>query len=224
MHFSVLDVREKKHLSKSLQSCIIHHYATGIQFNQYSLTWPSASHSAVPSHLILFHVVQHSQRCLPHMVCMATPWLYTLLVVDGQDGHHGQKGQPCSCNISIFHNPCKLQLLKITAHAFIHQTCMAISCWSLSSIKLFHRRQPQVISHGYFFTHLFKLLESFLTKLMHNISSKYVIPRDHIWWWHLLEHLKILLLWCCRPEIAIRHMHNNHKKPWQLLLLVMEHT
>jgi hypothetical protein len=60
---------------------------------------------------------------------------------------------------------------------------------------------------------------------MHNISSKYVIPRDHIWWWHLLEHLKILLLWCCcRPEIAIRHMHNNQKKPWQLLLLVMKHT
>ncbi len=107
--------------------------------------------------------------------------IYSLLVVDGQDGQHGQKGQPCSCNISIFHNSCKLQLLKITAYAFIHQTCMAISCRSLSFIKLFHRRQPQVISHGYFFTHLFKLLESFLTKLMHNISSKYVIPRHHIW-------------------------------------------
>jgi hypothetical protein len=96
--------------------------------------------------------------------------IYSLLVVDGQDGQHGQKGQPCSCNISIFHNPCKLQLLKVTAHAFIHQTCMALSCRSLSSIKLFHRRQPQVIAHGYFFTHLFKLLESFLTKLMHNMQ------------------------------------------------------
>lgn len=72
--------------------------------------------------------------------------IYSLLVVDGQDGQHGQKGQPCSCNISIFHNSCKLQLLKITAHALFHQTCMAIvveacllsSCFIEDNHKWYH--------------------------------------------------------------------------------------
>jgi hypothetical protein len=65
MHFSVLVVREKKHLSKWLQSCIIHHYAMGIQFNQYSIE----NHTKDYAKSSLYQVRENSSLEFFFMVC-----------------------------------------------------------------------------------------------------------------------------------------------------------
>ncbi len=119
----------------------------------------------------------------PHLVSGALPWLDFLPPIDGQDG---QEGQLCRCNVPTLPKSYSLWSSKhIRVHAFIHQTCMATS-WQKTN-------KHGIILLYMFFTHLFKMFRSFLTKPMHGTSSKYGIPSDHISRWHLVEHYPSIL-------------------------------
>jgi hypothetical protein len=118
----------------------------------------------------------------PHVVNGALPWLYSLPPVDGQ---HSQEARTCSAMFQFCRNQIDCDDWSITAYAFIHQTCMAT--------KLIEDKQKSDHLAVQFFTHLFKMLQSFPAKQLHGTSSQYGIPSDHISRWHLVEHTPSIL-------------------------------
>ncbi len=142
----------------------------------------------------------------PHLVHRALPWPYSLAPADGQ---HSQEGQPYRCNVPILQKSIVCEHWSITAHAFIHQTCMA---------KRWQKTNKSYIIWVHTFTHLFKMFKSFLTTPMHGTSSKYSIPSDHILRWHLVEHSPNILnapTFCiCQPSYG--HKNICSKPLWMI--------
>ncbi len=137
------------------------------------------------SHLYITVNSASTEQSVSYMVRMASPFhiFSTCCRMPIEVNHTAIFFQFCRTHANCDH-------WSITAHAFIHQTCMTTSCRSLSSIKLFDRRQTEVISHGYtFFTHLCKRFKSLLTKPMDETHPPSMSFQDTTFAeWHLGEH------------------------------------